>query len=249
MSKIKTIEGFGLPGAGKSTGISNLRGDPRLPHSIEIYIRKEGEIASLEGLHKYSNKTLEIISELYNTSFYLICRPTFFLSLIKTVYIFGLKRDFISVLRILLRALYSRSKVKNSERKRHTILLDEGLIQYLGALVVNTKTRKQLPESFIKHVLNNYIEALLYFEVDYENAIKRISKRNDGLSRIERMNNEKALLNLNKMHNTFNLCLKLSGELNIPLLILKNGNSVVENVDSALDFLIRYDKNQLEINS
>ena len=237
MSKIKTMEGFGLPGAGKSTCIAMLKNDPRLPESIGIYLRKEGDTKFLEVANQYSNKKRKILSELYTSSSYLILRPTFFLSVMKSIFIFGFNKDFISVLRSLIEALYSRSKVKVSDRKSHTMLLDEGLIQYLGTLVVNSSTNKQLPKKLVKHVLSNYILALIYFDVDYKNAIIRIKKRNDGISRFDRMNSENALLNLSKMEKTFTLCIETARNLGIPVLILKNGNSVVENIDLALDFL------------
>lgn len=242
--KIKTIEGFGLPGAGKSTCIAMLKNDPRLPESIGVYLRKGGGTRFLEVINPHSGKKAKKRSELYMCTSYLIKRPSLFLSVIQSVLIFRMNRSFLSTLRVLILALNARSKLKVSHGEDHKMLLDEGLIQYLGALVVNSSTNKQLPKKLIEHVLSNYILAMIYFDVDDKNAIMRIKKRNDGRSRFDRMNAENAGLNLSKMERTFTLCIDMALNMGIPVLKLENGNSVEDNIDLTLNFLNKFQLKQ-----
>lgn len=240
MKKIKIIEGFGLPGAGKSTCIQELKQDARLSESITICLRKEGTLKFFQDLNSSSIKKSGVVAELYTTVSYLILRPRFFLSAIKSMFIFKFNRNFLSVLRSLIIEMNGRSRISIKQRQNECIVLDEGLIQYLGSLVVSSPTSKPLPKKMITHVLSNYIQGMIYFDVDYNEAIERIKIRNDGKSRFDSMNAEKALLNLEKMEKTFLVCIEIAKTLRIPVLKLKSGNSVDENITLALDFLNNY---------
>lgn len=237
MKKIKTIEGFGLPGAGKSTCIAKLKNSPQLSESIKVCLRKEGETMFLEAPDQYSNKKLKSLSELFIICSYLFVRPVFLLAALHALIIFKFNRNFISVFRTLMRALVARSKPMASINEKGYILLDEGIIQYLGALVVNTSVNEELPSDFIKYIMSNYITALLYFDVDHESAINRIKIRNDGKSRFDAMENESAISNLIKMEKVFLQCLVVAKDLKIPVMILKREDSVEDNVRQLVAFL------------
>jgi len=236
MGEIKTMEGFGLPGAGKSTCIAALKKDTRKPESLQILVRKEGDSKFLDIPNPQSSKKRQNLLEIYLSLAYLLSRPAFFILVIRSMIIFKLGKNFLSVLRSLIIALYTRSKLK-VENTEGDILLDEGLVQFIGSLVVESNRNKQLPKQLIKYVLSNYIQALIYFDVDFDDAIIRIKKRNDGKSRFDKMNNENAILNLRKMQKTFTICINEAKNLNIPVLELKRGNSINENAELTLSFL------------
>ena len=237
MREFKIIEGFGLPGSGKSTCIATLKNNPRVPESVKILLRKDADSKFLDKESTDFDSKGQIFVELYRSVTYLLLRPAFFLSVLQSVVIFRFSKSFISVLRSLITALDNRSTIKVVASNEQNILLDEGLIQYVGALAVNSSTNSTLPERLIRNVLFHNIQALIYFDIDFASAILRIKKRNDGKSRFDRMNDESAILNLKKMQQTFALCIKIAHDLNIPVLELKNGNSIEQNTELTLNFL------------
>src|SRR5690554_4772802 len=103
MRKSIIIEGFGLPGAGKSTCMAMLKVHPQRPKYISIYSRKEGDAKLLEV--PYPNKKRKVLSEFYRSTSYLVLRPSFFLSVIRSTIIFRFNKHFLAVLRILIEAL------------------------------------------------------------------------------------------------------------------------------------------------
>lgn len=237
MEEFKIIEGFGLPGSGKSTCIASLKNNPRVPKLVQILLRKDADSQFLDKSSMNSQIKIKILAELRRTVSYLIVRPYLFFSALKSVFIFRFSKNFISVFRSLLGALYSRSKIKVSDVREENILLDEGLIQYLGSLAVNSSANSQLPENLIREVIAHNIRALVYFDIDFETALSRIKQRDDGKSRFDRMNDEIAVLNLKKMHQTFALCIKIAQDLKIPILKLESGNSIEQNTQLTLKFL------------
>lgn len=236
MKNVKAIEGFGIPGAGKSTCISMLKNDFQFALSIDVFLRKEGETRFLES-NSSSRFFLKKLRTLNVSLFYLIMRPKFFLSVLRTLFIFKCNKHFTAALLELISVLSFRSKMKTSNNLERMMVLDEGLIQYVGSLVVNTPTQKQLPNTFIKHIISNYISGLIYFDLGYEAAIQRIKKRNDGKSRFDRMANDKAIFNLKKMEFTFLQCITMAENLDIPILILEKENSAARNVGFIENFL------------
>lgn len=117
------------------------------------------------------------------------------------------------------------------------MLLDEGLLQYLGALVVNTPSTSQLPKGIVEHVVRNYINAMIYFEVNFEEALTRIKERNDGKSRFDNMDYEQAIVNLTNIKRVFILCINTAKKAKTPILELKKENSIEKNIGLILGFL------------
>lgn len=231
------IEGFGLPGAGKSTCMAMLKEHPELPESIKVYLRKEGDTKFLDKAFQHPNKKINSLLGLYGILFYLILRPFFFLTIIKSVFIYRFNKNFLSVLRSLLEALYCYSKLDKIKKNHEHMLLDEGLLQYLGALVVNTPSTSQLPKGIVEHVVRNYINAMIYFEVNFEEALTRIKERNDGKSRFDNMDYEQAIVNLTNIKRVFILCINTAKKAKTPILELKKENSIEKNIGLILGFL------------
>lgn len=48
MEEFKIIEGFGLPGSGKSTCIASLKNNPRVPKLVQILLRKDADSQFLD---------------------------------------------------------------------------------------------------------------------------------------------------------------------------------------------------------
>lgn len=237
MGEIKIMEGFGLPGAGKSTSIAVLKLDNRVPQSVQILLRKDADSKFLDLRYLYVFKSMQIFLEIYNSIAYLVVRPAFLISVFRAMIVFRFGKNFLSVMRKLLATLYSRSKINISQNYNTSILLDEGVVQYIGALAVHSSTDRELPKDLIKYIISNYIKALIYYDVDFDNSIARVRKRNDGKSRFDRMDTDEAILNLTKMRQSFLLCIAVAKDLNIPIIELKNGNSIDDNTKLTLNFL------------
>lgn len=233
----KIIECFGLPGSGKSSCITHVKNHVKLPESVSVYLRKEGDTKFLDNAFNYPNKRIKILSQLFIFLHYLIQRPLLFVSVLKSLVIFRFNRNYFSVLRSLTEALYCYSRINKTGSKNTTMLLDEGLIQYLGALVVSVPESNRLPKRIVNHVLSNYIGGMIYIDVDFDVAINRIKDRNDGKSRFDYMEHENAVVDLKKMQDVFNLCADTAQNLNIPALKLESGGSIDENTNLIMGFL------------
>lgn len=236
MTKIKTIEGFGLPGSGKSTCIKKVK-DLNVSPSLNILIRQSGETKILDKISFYSNEKLNIVCKNFIIILYLIVRPRYFFSVLKALVLFKFNRNFISVLLNLIEAQYCYSKLPINKINNEILLLDEGLVQYLGALAVNVPEFKQLPNKIIEHTLKNYIKKLIYFQIGIQHSIDRIVMRNDGRSRFDIMNQEDKIINLKRMEKVFIQCLETAEELNIPVLKIDAKNTIDNNANSILNFL------------
>lgn len=237
MIKTIIIEGFGLPGAGKSTCMAILKKHPQLPESIKVYLRKEGDTKFLEDAFQHHNKKINSLLGLYGILFYLILRPIFFLEIIKYIILYRFNKNFLSVLRRLLEALICYSKLDKMKKNNKHMMLDEGLLQYLGALVVNTDSTSQVPEGIVQHVVCNYLNGMIYFNVDFDMALSRIKKRNDGRSRFDNMDYEQAIINLRNIEKVFIECLETAKRIKVPVLELNKENSIETNIELVLGFL------------
>lgn len=232
----KIIECFGLPGSGKSTYISQMKKQVELPESVNVYLRKEGDSKFLDKAFDHPNTRIRSLLQFFVCIYYVIQRPFFFVAVLKSLVIYRFNRNYFSVLRNLTEALYCYSKLNRIKKTNDYMLLDEGLIQYLGALVINTPYNKKLPQGIVNHVLSSYIDGLIHVEIDFETAIRRIKDRNDGKSRFDYMKDEQAITNFKKMNDVFNLCIVTAQKLNIPILKLDNKNPSDENIRMILGF-------------
>jgi thymidylate kinase len=229
-----TIEGFGLPGSGKSTTISNLKNHDFLPEFITVLLRKNGDTKFLDVAFQYSNYKLRTLIQLFVCFYYLALRPVLFFYVVQSLIIFKFNRNYFSVLRTLIEALYCSSRAK---KKAGYLLLDEGLVQYLGTLVVNVPESHKLPKYILQHVIKNYIYALIYFDINSETAINRIKQRNDGKSRFDFMEDKNAIVNLSRMREVFHICIEIGQKLNRPILRIKGEKTINENTETILKFL------------
>lgn len=236
MTKIKIIEGFGLPGSGKSTCIKRAKDLNETP-SLKILIRKSGETKILDKINTFSNNKLNVAYRNFIIITYLIARPLYFFQVLRAIILFKFNRNFISTLLTLIEAQYCYSKFPINKTNNEILLLDEGLVQYLGALTVNVPEFKQLPNKIIEHTLKNYIKKLIYFDVDIQRSINRIVMRNDGRSRFDTMNQEDKIINLKRMEKVFIQCLEAAEELNIPVLKIDAKNTIDDNANSIVSFL------------
>src|SRR5690554_1504424 len=121
MMKIKTIEGFGLPGAGKSTSINRLQNLNKNP-SVKVLLRKEGETKILDKIDVFSNRGLNTIYRNFIVFYYVIVRPRYFYSVLKSIFLFNFNKSFIAVLRNLIEAQYCYSKFSKQNTKNNIVL-------------------------------------------------------------------------------------------------------------------------------
>lgn len=231
---IKTIEGFGLPGSGKSTCIKKVKVLNVSP-SLNILIRHSGETKILDKIRFYSNEKLNIVCKNFIIILYLIVRPRYFFSVLNTLVLFKFNRSFISVLLNLIEAQYCYSKFPINKTNNKILLLDEGLVQYLGSLAVNVPEFTQIPNQIIEHTLKNYIKELIYFEINIQNTIDRIIIRNDGKSRFDTMSQEDKIINLKRMEKVFVQCLEVAKKLEIPVLKINAENSIDYNTNLIIN--------------
>ena len=205
------IECIGLPGSGKTTTISTI--NKSVKEGLSVYRKSNGEADVL-----YKNIKIDSLPRFFNY----MSRNLFFLFVLgKSVLKLGLIKERLAISKLMIEALESLYLFRKKDKIEKLHLVDEGILQYIGSLVVNKKkTNNFIPEYLIKEVILKAVSGFIFMKIPLEVTRERIKLRSTKNSRFAFMNEKKSLQNLIEMNNVFLKCIEIAKKEGIPVLEL-----------------------------
>ena len=207
------IECIGLPGAGKTTTILNI--DNEVKNNFNLYIKSRGEADLLYRSTKLSFlKNLEVF-------IFLVFNPNLFFAFVKSIFQLKLVKKRIGTSMLILEAFVSLKVFKKNRRAVNKHIIDEGILQYIGSLVVPIKNGNSfIPEKLINQSISRAVDGLIFIKTPISVSINRVKERNSGKSRFDFMEESEARRNLTIMNEVFSHCVSIAKKKNIPVLEL-----------------------------
>ena len=211
------IECIGIPGSGKTTTISIV--SKSVKEGLRVYRKSNGEADVL-----YKTIKIDILPRFLK---YMSRNLLFLFVLGKSVLKLGLVKERLAISKLIIEALESLYLFKQKDNIETLHIVDEGILQYIGSLVVHKKkTNNFIPEDLIKEVILKAINGIVFMKIPLEVAIERIKLRSTKNSRFAFMNEKESLNNLIEMNNVFFKCIEIAEKEGIPVLELNAENDV-----------------------
>jgi hypothetical protein len=217
------IECIGLPGAGKTAIMINFGNN--IKNDFNVYIKSRGEADLLYKSRKsFFFKNLEIF-------IFLVFNPNLFFTFVKSILQLKLVKKRIGTSMLILEAFVSLKTFKRTSKPLNKHLIDEGILQYIGSLVVPLKSKNDfIPDELISKSISHAVDGIIFIKTPISVSINRVKDRNSGKSRFDFMEDSEARRNLTIMNEVFSHCVSIAKKKNIPVLELNAEDAINDKV-------------------
>lgn len=221
LNKPVCIDFFGLPGCGKST-LSHLASQKFSCEGLDV---KEVSYDMDHG----NGSLLRTWKKIIATIRLFLCYPRLFWRVSKTLSTNGISLFDKLYFKHIINLSYKVCALKGHHE---IILFDEGFCQAVLALSINNDgIREDSYNSLISAIASERRMINVYIQTEPDIALARIRMRNDGESRLDKLSNENAIIEMRKMDA---LCGTLPQTLVIDNNNAEDFNDLVDKISSVI---------------